>query len=111
MTTTNLLTQYNLLAKRLEIPTLKSYKGPKAKLQAKVDELASRVKGLKKEAKQDDGKVSVATLARELGINPKVARAKLRRKGLEAGGVRWSKLTPGSDDYKRIRGILEGTGE
>ena len=74
MTTIELLAQYNSLASR----PIKAWKGSKT-------ELAKRIKALNgsktmKVAKTSNGKViTVATLARETGQNPKIVRARFRR--------------------------------
>lgn len=56
---------------------------------------------------KDDGLMSVADIARKLKIDPKVARAKLRRhKGKPEGG-RWPKTHEGSQAYEKIVAILK----
>lgn len=52
--------------------------------------------------------VSVADIAREVGMNPKVARAKLRRRGMGSEGGRWMQYVPGSEGHVKVRDILTG---
>jgi hypothetical protein len=52
--------------------------------------------------------LSVADIARDLGMNPKVARAKLRRKGLKANDGRWAHVTPFSEAHRTLVAMLKG---
>ena len=76
MTTKALLAEYNERAAAVGAKQLKTWKGSKAQLQAKLDALPAPSK---KTPKRETNGVSVADLAREAGKNPKVVRAKLRR--------------------------------
>lgn len=60
---------------------------------------------------KDDGLLSLADIARELGINPKVARAKLRRTKIEATAglrqeTRYMRVARGSDEYHLYLEVL-----
>lgn len=118
MTTKELLTKHNVLAKRAGRATFKTWKGKKADLQTRVDELVKDelVKAaLKtKKAKKDDAgetainlAMTVADMARALGMHPKVARAKLRRRGFTAQDGRWPRYQPGTEDYEAVMNVLQ----
>lgn len=86
-----------------------------------IDEAAAKVKAAKKdaptpapepakkkekapepEAKKDDDMLSVSDVARELGLDPKRARAKLRAKGQAATEGRWPKVKRGSKKHQEL---------
>lgn len=70
-------------------------------------ELDANVKPKKKEA-ADPNLLTVSDVARELGIDPKAARAKLRRDGSRAPDGRWPKVTKGSKEYADLVARLQG---
>jgi len=111
MTTNELLTKYNLLASRAGKKPLKAWKDSKAKLQARIDALVPTEqvpsKPAKKPVANGESTMSVADVARELGINPKVARAKLRRKGIGATDGRYAKFERDSDQHKTLVATLK----
>ena len=122
MTINEMLTKYNALAARHNEPGLKTWKAKKSDLETKYEELRKSVNaqlqkeqddyeanGGKKKAKKKtkaEG-LSVADIARSMNMNPKVARAKLRRKGLTAQNGRWGLVQKGSAEYKQIRDALK----
>lgn len=77
-------------------------KTPSKELQ-KADEL------LKKEVDRvTDDTITVVDVAEELNIDPKVARAKLRRKGLKANEGRWPRFKRDSAEHKDMIKLLKG---
>lgn len=54
----------------------------------------------------DDTTVSVADIARELNISPKVARARLRRSGATRDGKRWGRVERDSDAHRELIAIV-----
>lgn len=85
MSTKDLLNEYNELAASVGRKPLKVWKESKAKLQHRIDALKHTIEDTD-DATNDDATndedsdfVTIAELARELGRNPKVVRAKLRR--------------------------------
>ena len=50
--------------------------------------------------------ITVANLARELGVDPKKARAKLRKSGMSANGKRHPDLEVDSKEYNEIRELI-----
>jgi len=79
MSTKDLLNEYNELAARLDRKPLKVWKESKAKLQARINALRADLPADDANDNADADVVTLADLARELGRNPKVIRAKLRR--------------------------------
>jgi hypothetical protein len=77
------LTTLNTLRTAAGMKPLKAWKESKAKLVAAIEKLTPKTNG---------NEVTIAQLARELGINPRVARAKCRRRRAElnAQGKAWS---------------------
>ena len=68
-------------------------------------------KKAKKEAKKTEGTpdtntISVANLARELGIDPKKARAKLRKAGWSAEGKRYPDVIRDSKQFDEVVDII-----
>ena len=51
---------------------------------------------------KNDGLLSVSDIAREIGIDPKVARAKLRRYGEKPEDGRWPRVKPNSKEHKQL---------
>lgn len=56
--------------------------------------------------KEDDDMMSVSDVARELGLDPKRARAKLRAGGQAATEGRWPKVKRGSKKYQELVALL-----
>lgn len=54
----------------------------------------------------EDG-LSIPQVCKELGVDPKVGRAKLRRLGYKAVNGRWSKVAPGSKELAELVAILK----
>lgn len=54
----------------------------------------------------DDGTMSVADLARELGMSPKIARAKLRRRGIFATNGAHVRFVRDDDMYVKYHAII-----
>lgn len=84
---------------------------------ARKARIAERAKQMRKQSKKpkhngkkvkvaDDGRISVADVARDLGINPKVARAKLRRRGMQSADGRWPKFERDSETHKEYVAAL-----
>jgi len=124
-TITEMLDEHNKLAKKLGKLTLSSWKQDKGKLQSRIDALSSEVTPVDKKPKftkkdeeaiekvakkkvQDDNMLSVADVAEEIGMNPKVARAKLRRKGKKSNEGRWEMMKRNSDAHKDLIVFLKG---
>lgn len=51
---------------------------------------------------KDANEMSVSDVARECGIEPKVARARLRKDGTRAPDGRWPTVVRGSDEHARL---------
>lgn len=85
MSTKDLLKEYNDLAARIDRKPLKAWKESKAKLEARIEAMRTDLELEALDSKPEDASgddpdvVTLADLARELGRNPKVIRAKLRR--------------------------------
>jgi hypothetical protein len=68
-----------------------------------------------KEAKEDkkakkeirEGEMSVSDVARECGIEPKVARARLRKDGTRAPDGRWPTVVKGSPEHARLVALFK----
>lgn len=119
--TRDLLITLNTLREQNGQVPLKSWKSSRAKLEEAIAKLtpaetpAPKAKKAKKAkvAKADaptksSDDLSVADIARELGINPKVARAKLRRHKMQSADGRWPTVRRNSKDYKKIVDVLKG---
>jgi hypothetical protein len=52
--------------------------------------------------------LSVSDVAREMGVDPKAARAALRAAGKGADGTRYSKIARGSAEHTELMLFLEG---
>lgn len=80
----------------------------KAKADPPADDPPAPTKKAKKaeEPKEDDDMMSVSDVARELGIDPKRARAKLRAGGQAATEGRWPKVKRGSKKYQELVALL-----
>lgn len=63
----------------------------------------------KPEPTRDPNDLSVADVARELGLNPKVVRAKLRRHNIRAKDGRHARVMRGSPDHVNLLAILAPT--
>lgn len=71
-----LLVTYNELASNVDAPTIAKWNGTKAKLIERIDALRASTR---RSRKSTDTVIALADIARDAGVNPKVARAKLRR--------------------------------
>ncbi len=64
-------------------------------------------RGAKKAAKEVDGKtISIAALSRELGVDPKKARARMRKHGMSAEGKHYPDLIIGSKQHTEISELI-----
>lgn len=122
--TKDLLMELNELREAKDMKPIKTWKQSRAKLEEAIDNLDAEstppankkpvTKKKKPAAKKkppgkkrgpqpkDDGLLSVSDIAREIGIDPKVARAKLRRYGEKAEDGRWPRVKPNSKDHKAM---------
>lgn len=117
-TTAELLKTHNELAEKQGKMKLKAWKGPRHKLQERVDlmiknkkvspkELADKL--IEKEQKRKDeadGMLTIVQIAEQLNMDPKVARAKLRRKGKNANEGRWPAIKKDSKEHEEIVKLL-----
>lgn len=62
----------------------------------------------KKKEKADPNLLSVSQVAQEIGIDPKQARAKLRRDGTRAPDGRWPKVLRDSEEHTELVSFLNG---
>lgn len=112
MTIASLLGQLNVILEAKGKKPLKSWKESKENLQKRIQKEKISTKETKKPAKKSTSKKSdgqsVVDIARKLGINPKVARAKLRRAGLSSNNGRWKSMKVGSKEHTQIKTILQG---
>lgn len=78
---TNTLATLNALRTRADMKPLKAWKESKAKLEAAIAKLtpATVKEQLKASVEMNGTTVTIAEIARELGLNPKVCRARCRR--------------------------------
>lgn len=93
--------------KNTKSPAARSTK--KAAIDPKIDTTAPKTRPANKERPKvaaDDAGLTVADLARNMGISPKVARAKLRRQGYSADGGQYPRMTPGTKEYDAVVNIL-----
>ena len=79
-------------------------KKPTAKKTAKKKKPSGKKRGPQP---KNDGKLSVSDVAKAMDMDPKVARAKLRRYGQTAVDGRWPRFTPGSKEHKAMIDLLE----
>lgn len=92
-------------AKRDDVDTVTVKASKESKVKAAVDaELDESVKPKKKEV--DPNLLSVSDVARELGLDPKRARAKLRSAGQSSNEGRWSKVKRDSKEHKELVAML-----
>lgn len=120
-----LLEEYNTLAKKQGKTTFKDWKQPKEKLEVRIKELQKADgKSVKTEPKKvadkliekeaarkekNDNELTIVDIAEEINMNPKVARAKLRRANLHSNEGRWPKIKKGSSEHKDMIALLKGT--
>ena len=135
ITTADLLKELNELREEKGMKPLKAWKQSRTKLEAEIDKLdeevvgdtgspaeenrkerkAKRKKPAKKKASgkkrgpqpKNDGLLSVSDIAREIGIDPKVARAKLRRNGEKPEDGRWPRVKPNSKEHKKLIELMQ----
>jgi len=79
-------------------------KAAKDKEEGKKVEQAKSTKEAK--APKDANALSVSDVAREAGIEPKVARARLRKDGTRAPDGRWPMVQRGSEEHKRLLALF-----
>lgn len=120
-----LLEEHNQLAKAHGKMVLNTWKQPKEKLVSRIEALRKlgAVPGvtkhkvladklIEKEATRkvkDESLLNVSKVAEEEGVNPKVARAKLRRMGRHANEGRWPTFTRNSAEHKELIALLKGS--
>lgn len=126
MKTSELVELYNKLATEAGKPTIKTWKGKREDLTTRinqlnpkgpeevviVDEPLEEVKPEPKKkaevvSKTGERLVTIKQVAMDLGIDPKVARAKLRRRGKAANEGRWTTVRHGGAEYKELVSILQ----
>lgn len=78
---------------------------PKSKSVDKANELLEKEANRKEEV---DNNLTIVQIATDIGMDPKVARAKLRRKGYKSNEGRWAKIERDSKEHKEIVEILKG---
>lgn len=125
MKLSQIIDRYNELTEQLGEPAIKEWKGKRVDLENEIEALELRVKAkqatAKKAEKIEPAKktepatektlISVAELARELQIDPKLARAKLRRKGYKSSEGHWPVMERGGKLFNEIKGILKPANE
>jgi O6-methylguanine-DNA--protein-cysteine methyltransferase len=74
-----------------------------------IDDATKKRAKVKEEAKAHEAgdMLTVSDIARELGIDPKVARAKLRRTGASATEGRWAKIKRDSKEHKDLIKLIK----
>lgn len=82
-----------------------SSKNPLPSIKEKIDKANELIE---KEAKRVSDLISVVDVAQDLNIDPKVARAKLRRRGLKANEGRWPTFKRDSVEHKDFIKLLKG---
>lgn len=73
---------------------------------AKIDKANELIK--KEVDRVTDNTITVVDVAEELNIDPKVARAKLRRKGMKSNEGRWPRFKRDSAEHKDMIKLLKG---
>jgi hypothetical protein len=79
--------------------------------QAEIKARKTKVDTIEKRKTKADNELTVVDVAKKIGMDPKVARAKLRRKGLKSNEGRWPTFIDGSKEYKEVVEMLEGTAQ
>jgi predicted transcriptional regulator len=92
-TTRELLDRYNVLAAELGAPHLNTWKAAKEGLQIRVNDLEHRARMAAAAAAVANDTVTLACIARAIGIAPKDARAKARRHADEFGALEVARHT------------------
>lgn len=106
------LDRYNHAAKILGRPTIKAWKSSTAAIQVKANMIEREVEDMKFEqvkeaaAKAYSDTITLATIARTLGLDPKEARAKARRLNVALQAYEVSKHTFNKADEAAIVGLL-----
>lgn len=125
MSTINeLLVEHNALAGKLSAMKLKVWKSSKKGLEDRIEGFKRQInedvpkggklaealtKKIIKDKIDKDNTLSIVEVAEELGISAKVARAKLRRKGMKANEGRWPTFKRDSVEHKDFINLLKGT--
>lgn len=107
-TTNELLKEHNDLAKKTGKLPLKVWKGDKNKLIARINDLKKSPKKVGEVVDKEDGLITISEIAEGINMDPKVARAKLRRKGMKSNEGRWSKIKKDSKEHKDLVDLLKG---
>lgn len=87
------------------VPTTGAMAAAKEDKPAKPEKKAKEDKKAKKEIRE--GEMSVSDVARECGIEPKVARARLRKDGTRAPDGRWPTVIKGSPEHARLVALFK----
>ena len=99
MTNTELTTRLNTLREALGMKTIKAGSYSNAKLQTLIAELEPEV------AEEGDDTFTLAELAKEMGINPKVARARYREWFNDKVRT-YYKFNRTAEELNRVKGII-----
>lgn len=102
-TTKELLEEHNKWADKVGAMKLRTWK-------ASQKNLTDRIEGLKRQAKEmtPQGEyLTISQIAASISMDPKVARAKLRRKGMGANEGRWPTFKKDSDEHADIVKLLK----
>lgn len=83
----------------------KSLNQPKSPTVKKANELIEKEAARKTKA---DNEITIAEVAEGIGMSPKIARAKLRRKGHHSNEGRWPTVTRDSKEHKDLVALLKG---
>lgn len=109
-----LLAQYNKLAEKAGKPKLTKVE-PAEKLQARIARMKAADKPKKsmtlkehaeKKPEPDADLITVVDVANAMNMDPKVARAKLRRAGQKANEGRWPSFKRGSTEHNKFIAML-----
>lgn len=92
-TINELLTTYNDLAGRSGREPINAWKKTRRELEERVQSLR-------------DSTITIAAIARELGMDPKVARAKIRNAGLHKAGDEWPIYERDSAQFAAVKNEL-----
>lgn len=108
----DLMTEYNKLAVKAGLPKLTKPESAE-KLKARIERLKAKTSTPKKtltETKKPEDKkadeITVVDVAADMNMDPKVARAKLRRAGKKANEGRWPTFKRGSTEHNAFIALL-----
>jgi len=78
------------------------FKNPPPKVAKKAPAVKTAVTTKAPPVDKADGLLSISDIAKSLNMDPKVARAKLRRNGLSSDDGRWARIKPDSKEHQEI---------